>query len=555
MATQFQFNGKTITIPGSYGNIKSGIKNPSIALPFGNLLIIETGSGTGFGGGAGVAGTLASGTGAIYEFDNIQDFQTFQKGGLWWFLGKPLYQPNGPSSVGVSKVFWMKAALTTPASWAINFYGDGHQSLSQHGGRNGGTLNIQCTDEGVVGNGVMNNSTNQLVQGYGVKMTAGTINTSAFVLNFYVGTYKGLDQNGLPFDGVYSQYAQPQLVIQSPEFTNISTLITWMNTNSLFLKNFKLASSTVIGTGAVDKYDLADYAYFTPAVGGTENYGTGLTYLNQCLTAATDMLVNFVLSDQYGSNAQSATNVALASYVINQNKYNPELYVGGGDDVNTFTTNPGSLADAVFFNQDSVTLTHGAVTLQSKLGLRTYSSIYIAANLLGREAGLEPQVPLTFKNITIDGLTHKMNTQEQTKCLNSGVLAVILDAGNFECLKGVNTLQNNSFLINDDGTIPSKQLKRIARQVNNTLIVNSKAELLKDPNGVNRNTLSDTDIQQWTAKQLKAMIAVPGEDNLILSFDSNIVVTRQQDAWKIQYKFTPNSEISVLLFSGLVIGV
>ena len=554
MATSFQFNGKTVTLPGSYGNIKSGIKNPSPALPYGNVLIIDTGSGAGFGGGSGVSGTLAQGTKAIYEFDNIQDFQNFQKGGLWWLLANPLYNPNGNGYNGVSKIFWMKAAVTTPAAWNLTFFGDGHQSLSQqHSSANGGNLRISVTDEGTVGNGVINTAGN-LINGYAVKMLPGVVNTNAFTLNFYQGTYKGLDQNGLPYDGVYSNYTQPKLIAQSPEFTNISTLITWMNTNATFLKYFKLTASTVTGTGAIDKYDYADFKYFVPATGGTENYGVDTTYLNLCLAAAADMLVNFVLADQWGTNAVSTYNQALASYVVNGNKYQPELYVAGGDDVNTFITTPGSLADAVSFNQDSVTLVHGASQIQSKLGMRTYSAIYTAANWLGREAGLPPQVPLTFKNIKIDGLTHLLNTQEQLKCLSAGVLATILDAGNFECLKGVNTLQNNAFLINDDGTIPSKQLKRICRQVNNTLLVNSK-KLLKDPNGVNRNTLSTTDIQVWVAGQLKNMIALPGQDNLILSFDDNIVVVREQDAYRISYRFTPNSEISILLFTGTVLNV
>ena len=76
MATTFNFNGQTIIIPGSYSTIKSGMKNPPIELSFGNILVIDTGSGAGYGGGAGVAGQYSQGKDSIYEFDNIGCFIT-----------------------------------------------------------------------------------------------------------------------------------------------------------------------------------------------------------------------------------------------------------------------------------------------------------------------------------------------------------------------------------------------------------------------------------------------------------------------------------------------
>jgi len=44
-----------------------------------------------------------------------------------------------------------------------------------------------------------------------------------------------------------------------------------------------------------------------------------------------------------------------------------------------------------------------------------------AAIFLGREAGMAPQVPLTFKNISIDGERHVLNDVEKSKALNGGV--------------------------------------------------------------------------------------------------------------------------------------
>jgi hypothetical protein len=97
------FNGREVQEPGVYSQIKSGIKNPPQNLAYGNILIIDTGSGAGFGGGAGISGELAEMKGAIYSFDNIEDFRSHVKGGLHWSLALPLFRPNGFQNPGVSK--------------------------------------------------------------------------------------------------------------------------------------------------------------------------------------------------------------------------------------------------------------------------------------------------------------------------------------------------------------------------------------------------------------------------------------------------------------------
>ena len=48
MATKFLFNNKTASKPDVYAQTKSGITNAAQALPYGNILIIDTGSGAEF---------------------------------------------------------------------------------------------------------------------------------------------------------------------------------------------------------------------------------------------------------------------------------------------------------------------------------------------------------------------------------------------------------------------------------------------------------------------------------------------------------------------------
>lgn len=545
MATSFVFNGQTVIIPGSYSDIKSGMKNPPLDLPFGNVLIIDTGSGSTYGGGSGIDGEYSKGKDSIYQFDNIADFRDFAKGGLWWLLAQPLFRPAGLGINGVSKISYVKAATTNAAHISFHF-ADSDISISAS---TFSELLIAVTDEGLIGNGII--SSNNLIKGYAAVLSAGVIDPAQFVLTFYRGTYKGLDQNGLPYDGVNEANSIPLVVAKSPEFLNVQDLINWMKIDYYFNKNFKLINSTIVGTGELSSADIITYGNYNIATGGNESY-VATQLLTDTLTAVNDLDISFIFADQYGVNVQSNANQQILAAIIENSKFKPELYLAGGDSVNDFDSI--SLAAAVAYNNDSVTLVHGGIYKQSQQGQRTYNSMYHAAAVLGKEAGQEPQVPITFKGLDFDGVIHSLNDKEVTKALQKGVIVTRLENGSFDIVKGINTLQDNNFLVNDNGTTASKQIKRIARQMNKEIIVEAKRDLLKNPNGVNRNTLSEVDVKAWLIGYLKSKQANPDTDNLILSFQ-DIVVERRADGYFITYKFVPNSEISFLFFTGLIIGV
>lgn len=546
MATSFNFNGKNIKIPGVYANIKSGIKNPTLNLPYGNLLIVDTGSGATWGGGAGVNGQLEDKSKAIYEFDNIQDYRNFVKGGIHWLLAEPLFRPSGLQAQGVSRITYMKAAVTTAAEISLSFTGDGGGSESVV---NGGDLVIQITDEGVVGNGVLN-SLNELTKGYAVKLESGVVDTSKFILRFYLGTYKGLDQNGIAFDGIKEIDSKPELILSSIEFNDLEDLISWMNTDSLFQTFFKLKTSSTAGDASIDDDDLIALSDYQLATGGTEDYSAA-SNLDDILEIIKDKDISFILSDDWGTDAQSANNLKIANHIANDSKYKPELYIAAGSNRSEFNL---SLQTAAYYDYDHITVVHGGIRKITRQGLRLYDSIVHAAYVLGREAGLAPQIPITFKNIRIDSLQHDLTDKEVTQALNAGVLVTRLQDGSFDVVKGINSLQKNDFLVNEDGTTHSKQIRRIARQLNKEIMVNSKLQLLKNPVGVNRNTLSEEDLRDWLIGYLRTKKALPGADNLILDF-YDIVVTRNQDAYFVSYKMVPNSEISFLFFEGLIVEI
>ena len=88
------------------------------------------------------------------------------------------------------------------------------------------------------------------------------------------------------------------------------------------------------------------------------------------------------------------------------------------------------------------------------------------------------------------------------------------------------------------------------------MIVNAKIDLFNNPNGNNRNTISSNDVVDWAITELTSMIAKPGADNLILDLGGKTpIVTRNQDGYFLRYFFTPNSEISFLFETGVVVGI
>mgnify|MGYP001398921750 CR=1 FL=1 len=544
MATNFIFNNRRVILPGAYSTIKSVVKNPPAQLDYGTICIIDTGSGATFGGGAGIQGTLSNGKDSVYIFDDIQQFRDYVKGGLWWLLSDPLFNPARGVN-GVSRIYFVRACSTTPAE--ITFSPTG-------GGSAGGSLVLQCRDEGVIGNGVQS-SINVLVKGYAGKLTSGTDDPNKFVFSLWRGTFKGVADDGIAYDGISLNETTPELLTKSPEFSNMSELIAWAE-NDIILNNlFHIKTKTITGTGAITSADLILYSGNILASGGVENYSAPNT-LQDALDAVKDLPFTFFIADKWGDDAQGVQNTAILNHIYNSARFEKMMIVGGGADQTKFDQTNGSIQIAKYFNSDRVIVCHGAVkkkSISTGSGFRIFPSIYKAAVVLGRICGIAPQIPITFKNINIDGEVHPLNDKQKEKCLENGVLATYFDHDNgwFQILQGVNSLQKNNNLLNPDGTTFSIQLRRITSQINRELEINIKKELLSDPNGVNRNTLSEAYIRDWVIGYLQLKTATTTSDNLIISF-RNVTVQRNQDAYFVQYEIEANTEITKVFVTGLL---
>jgi len=397
-----------------------------------------------------------------------------------------------------------------------------------------------------------------LTRGYAARMSAGKVDDTKFILSFYRGTYKGLD--GIisidapeDFDGIPELSTIPELIVKSPEVSTVQELVNWMNSNFTFKFYFTLADYSIGASDEITTDDLAAYSIYEKAVGGTESYSSD--DLTDALEAIADLTFDFILADDWGVNARSTSNLSIIEFATNELQIKPDIYIGGGYDVSDWNTGSNSSNSlAVAFDSQYVTLVHGGANKIAigGQGFKHYDSIYKAAAILGREAGLAPQIPLTFKNIGIEGEAHSLKKNDLELGLSNGVLMTRAIGNSFEIVEGINTLQNDQLLVNPDGSTYSKQLARIERQLNKELVFNAKTVLLKKPDGTNRNTLKAEDVKTFVENYLQTKCAKDNQDNLIISFrDVNVVLN--VDAYEVTYAFVANTAVNFIFFTGTIL--
>lgn len=553
MATSVYFNGKLRTLPGVYSTITSGDSTASRSLDYGTVLIIDTGVyGAGYGGGSGVNGEYQQGLDTVYEFDDLNDFRDFVKGGMYWKCAEALWKPDpqNADAVGISKLLFVRACTTKAAKMTFTATG---------GGANGGTMVIKTIDEGLNANGVTEeiDGTTYLKTGYAFTVTAGTENPEAIVMSLWRGTFTGLYTD--PVTGVELSYNEltveqstPNLICQSPECATMAELVNWAQTDENFGARFLLDDETAIkGTGEVNASDVVEG--YQLAAGGTETY-TPNTDLQSVLGQIADVEYNIVITDQVGANCRSA---AMQSIVAHRNldaKFDKFVYVGAYDSRANFET---SLAIAQQYNNAFVCVVHGGIGTASDMvasKVRWWGVFYNLCQVVGRVSGKPPYVPVTNKTIGGDKLQMIPNEKEMEKAVKAGLIVVYPNPylRRFVVLQGVTTLQDNKLLFNKKGQSFSIQFMRILAQLNKECVVNAEIDLLGDENGVNMNTLSKGALETWTINFLQTRVATENQDNLITRFQ-NVVATRVDDYYKVTYEVVVNNEVTKIFFTGFLL--
>ena len=516
------------------------IQSDPIVLDSGSLTIVDTGSGAGFFRGSGISGTNASGQDAVYQFNTIQDFQEFTRGGLWYDLANPLFNPTIRGLGGVSSIEFVRAATTTAATQVYTFAG---------GGSAGGTITLTTRDEGLAANGVLTSSV--LTRGFAVQMIEDPVVSGMYQFQFYRGNFFGNDPQGNPYDGVTEADSQPTLLFTSGSFNTIAGFQAWAG-SSIEFQNLFIAAVTITGTGAIDNADFTgndDLELFT---GATETYSTAA--LDEALAQLRDSRSSFILADNFEANARSTNNIRIVTFATSTARFRKQVYIAAGTLANQWTGANSTIATAQAFNSNFVSVVHGGVGFNNPDGSqRLRDSNYKAAALLGREAGLATQVPLTFKDISFDFERDPLSPNRLDAALDNGVLVTHrdVDFNAFVVLESVNSLQNNLSFINSDGTTYNKQLVRIQIELNKGIVVNGKQQLFSQEDGVNRNTLSAEDVRAWLQGYLSSVTAAPDADNLIRQF-RNIAVETKLGAYCLTYEFEPNFEVKALFVTGFI---
>ena len=409
----------------------------------------------------------------------------------------------------------------------------------------GGVVTIKTKNEGAAANGVI--TSGEISLGYGAKMMAGTIDTSKFIIEFYEGTYKGLDPDGDDYGGV-SQYNSHQLLIaRSIEFNNISDLISWMQTDYSFAARFILSSSSVNGSGALAAADLTAHSSILTFSGGATNYTSAA--LDELLSVISEVDNSFFLADEYAAQAQGLNNTKIMEFMISQSEFDKSLVIGGGNDETDFLTN--SIATARYYDRKDATIVHSGFKINKLVGagLKTLPSFYHAACVVGREAGLAPQTSLTFKAIRPTIFNHQLKKSDREFALQNGVLHNRFVPGiGFVINQGINSLQRNTQMVNPDGTSCEKSIMRIAAQLNKELTLNMRPLFI----GGNLFTASPADVKSFIEGYLIQKTASTNQDNLIISF-KNVTVKQVQDYYQVSYKFGPNSPINKIFSTGFII--
>lgn len=536
MATVVNFHGKKCIEPGSYA---ATVYNPTSVVnvaTFGNVMIIDTGlslatvngASTEFAGGAGVNGENAKGLKSVYEFTTYEDFVSFMGGGIVADIAQKIFTPI-EGVIGAPKLYYARAATTTSAKITL--------TISV-----GNTLVLACKNEGLCGNGIEVDSV--LKVGYAAKVIAGD-EAGKYKLQIYRGTFAGEDASGESYGAKTLANAQPILIFESADCATLQDLFDAAKADSNVTANFVVSTTGTASTA------IAAAISQTLATGGTTAYLDSTEY-DDVLEAIEELDVTFFLcankNASDGKGVDAATNVKLFTFLKNSAKFNEFMIVPGGEkDDDLFAAANSSKSIAEYFNDEQVITIHGAPVVPRKdgNGTKQLPSIYLAADMVGLNAGFPAQTPLTFKRIGYQGFAYDLKRKERERALQCGIMHV-RNVSNYWCInQGITTLQDNKKTISDSGDSFELSVALIKAQLNKELIIEGQKRFT----GNTVAQSSPEDVKNFVETKLSKMVASTGNDNLIISW-KNVKVTAVNSDYTTTYDFVPNVPVNKTFFVG-----
>lgn len=534
MATVVNFHGKNYIEPGSYA---ATVYNPTSVVnvaEFGNVMIIDTGLAMNgsyeYAGGSGVQGELAQGLKSVYEFTNYEDFLAFMGGGLVGDIANKIFTPLD-GSAGAPKLYYVRAAKTTCATLTATISGSN-------------ALVLKCKNEGIVGNGVKVDDV--LKVGYGAQIVAGET-ADTFKLQVFRGSFMGVDDAGEAFGAKSLADAVPNLIAESSDLTTLQELYDWARSNKQMLANFVVSMT---GDGETELAAVA----LTLATGGTTEYMGGTEYAD-VLEAIAELDVTFFLCTNLnaanGKGVDAATNGKLFTFLKQTAKFTEFMVVPGGeDDTDLFGDTNSSESIAKYFNSGQVVCVHGApiVTRKDQNGTKQLHTIYLAAAIVGLNAGMAAQTPLTFKRVGYQSFAYDLKKRERERALHAGIMHVRNVSGYWCVNQGITTLLDNKKTIADDGQSFELSVELIKAQLNKELILEGQTRFT----GQTAAQASPQSVKNFTETKLASLVAYPGNDNLLISWKNVKVVAKNSDYF-ITYDFVPNVPVNKTFFIGNIL--
>lgn len=532
MSTNVRFNGRNIIEPGAYAAMVYSPTSVVNVAQFGNVMIIDTGiSKDGdyeFSGGSGINGELNSGIKSVYEFTDLESFNAFIGGGVLSALAEKIFNPLDGVK-GAPKLYYARAATTVAAKIVLTASA-------------GNTVTLTCKNEGVCGNGVADSGILKL--GYAAVISAG-VTANTFICKVLRGTYQGVDSYGDLYGTKNMDDALPEVIDESEELTTLADLFN-------FLKNSKdITALFDVALVGVDTTPLTAVAQ-TLATGGTTTF-LGTTDYSDVLEAITELDITFHLCTDFGvtDGVTADTNGKLFTAIKQETKFTQFMFIGGGEaDDDLLGVSGSSQAIAKYFNSEQVIVVHGApvVAKKSSYGTKNLSSLYLAAAVVGLNAGAEPQMPLTFKRIGYQSFVYDLKKKEREAALQAGIMHVRNISGYWCINQGITSLQDNKQTYALDGQTIELSIALIKAQINKELVIEGEKRFI----GNTAAQANPVSVKNFTETKLASFVAEPGKDNLLISW-KNVKVTGENGDYHTTYDLIPNVPVNKTFWVGNVL--
>jgi len=538
MATTVVFGNKICKLPGSYARVVSGIVRETPLASYSNFLLIDAGFGNGYNSLKGIKGNGKECVFALTE----EQANYYVKGGPLEPVINALFHP-APNRPGIGVLYLVKAAATTQAAAS---------STSLFSSKITAT-SIKTVEEGVICNTYPSNITSEtnLKKGFVLKCVYDN-NVGKGWIEIYEGSYLGTNYGGYSIGNTETD-STPVLVYRSKKCATPADLVAYLNNPVSGVSNFLEIKGLEVASG-VTSFGTTDISEVVKFSGATETYISTSGDLVEILGNTLDSDYSCMMVAE-ASGATNLLNTAL-DHVVNDAK-----------GIKQIITNKEEQEDAILLavqsNSDQLIVTANQVKKTSKSsldGFIEHDGLVTAAYIAGRIFGLSPEIPGTLKSLGIDGMVVEPSDTELEQMLDSGVITPYydFDLESFVLSQAVNSLQQNSVLINDDCSTFSIQCKRIIAQVVKNLVKQSKIDFWGSKNGdkaTNKANLSDAYVKAWTETLLSKLSVAPNktENNYLINYEVTKVETVEDNIY-VYLSVTVNGEISKIFFLVTLLG-